>query len=79
MTATFLVKNVNLHEAEQQWTDCQSHGGNINGNSGIFLVKDVDSAHWTSTGPKELALGGMMALAMAMLAMAVMVVTGALW
>ena len=45
-----------------------------------FLVKDVDSAHWTSTGPKELALGGMMALiAMAMLAMAVMVVTGALW
>ena len=44
-----------------------------------FLVKDVDSAHWTSTGPKELALGGTMALAMAMLAMAVMVVTGALW
>ena len=44
-----------------------------------FLVIDVDSVHWTSTGPKELALGGMMALAMAMLAMAVMVVTGALW
>ena len=57
VTATFLVKNVNLHEAEQQWTDCQSHGGNINGNRDIFFSDrcgqcplDKHRTEGTSTG-----------------------------